>query len=520
MRSSLQKMLLSPFAIGGRAFGPGSQRAWTHRARLMLRHTWLLILGTILLIAGVAAAAFYISSRPTVLTFAVPGTNSDDVHLAQAIAQQLARDHASIRLRTTTVTGPAESAAAIDGGTSDLAIVRADLQMPKRGLAVAVLRQNVVVMIVPAAGSEAKAKPAKGAKAKAKKIEKIEDLPGHRIGVVGRGGGNNAEVLNVILRQYDIPADKVAIVPITGDDVRAALRKNPVDVIFTVGPVTSRYFTDAITASSTAKAQPTFLSIGAAEAISTRLPVYESTELKEGVFGGKKPLPDDTVETIAFNHYIVARKGLSESKVADFTRYLFGVRQSLKQDVPAIAKIEKPDTDKDAAVPAHPGAAAYFDNDQKTFFDRYSDLLYWGMVLMGFAGSAVTWLASYARADERLRRMRVIEHLLDVMRSARTAQTLEEVENLRIDVDDVLKKTLQQVERDDLDQAALSAFSLALDQAQLAISDRRATLTSRGMQAQIETGQSGFSGDPPPGAPSISAAITPLRPNMKTADQG
>jgi len=535
MRSSIWKYFLGPLALAGGRLPERTQRAWSRRAHLMMHHTWLLVLGAVLLIAGLAAAAFYYGSRPTALTFAVPGTNTEDVRLVQALAAQFVRDRASIRLKPDTVPGPAQSAAAIDDETADLAVVRSDLPMPKSGLAVAVLRQNVVVMIVPAAGSEAKAKPAKAANGQAKtsgrsgkseKIEKIEDLPGRRIGIIGRGSTpNNTEVLNVILRQYEIPPDKVTIVPIDSENVRAALRKDPVDVIVTVGPVTSRYITDAIASASTDKEQPTFIAIGAAEAIASRLPAYESAELKEGVFGGKKPLPDDSVETIAFNHYIVARRGLSESRVSDFTRQLFGVRQALQHDYPAIAKIEKPDTDKDAAVQAHPGAAAYLDNDQKTFFDRYSDLLYWSMIAMGFLGSAITWVASYTKADERIRRMRVIEYLLDVVRKARIAQTFEEIERLRTEVDEVLKRTLREVEHNELDEPALMAFSLALDQAQLALSDRRSTLAARGMQERIETvpaagAAAAASGLHASGAETASTEAMPLRFAAKAAEQG
>lgn len=517
MRSSLKKLLVAPFAIDGVATEPRSRRAFSHRARLMLHHRWLLAVGAGLLFAGISAAAFYFVSRPTIMTFAVPAANQEDVHLVQALAQQFARDRATIRLSPVLEEGSDKSAAALDSGKADLAIVRGDLALPKTGLAVAILRQNVVVMIVPAAGSPAKGQAvakssakssAKSAKAKSKKIEKIEDLPGHRIGVIGHGGTNNVDVLNVVLKQYEIAPDKVTVVALDADDVGAAVRKDPVDVIVAVGPVSSRFITDAITAASTAKEPPTFLAIGASEAIASRLPAYESTELKEGVFGGKKSLPDDAVKTIAFNHYIVGRAGLSDSNVGDFTRYLFRVRQNLKQEFPEILKIEKPDTDKDAAVQAHPGAAAYIDDDQKTFFDRYSDALYWGLMVMGFFGSAVTWVTSYARADDRVRRMRVIDHLLDAVKAARVAQTLAEVEKLRGDVDDILKQTLREVEHNDLDQPALMAFSLALDQAQIAISDRRSALTSRGMQASIDAGAADNAADP---SALHGAAVTPLR---------
>jgi len=83
------------------------------------------------------------------------------------------------------------------------------------------------------------------------------------------------------------------------------------------------------------------------------------------VFGGQKSLPEEDVKTIAFSHYLLARRGVSDSVVGDFTKHLFNARQTLAAEFPGAAKIEKPDTDRDATVPAHPGAAAYLDNDQK-----------------------------------------------------------------------------------------------------------------------------------------------------------
>ena len=60
------------------------------------------------------------------------------------------------------------------------------------------------------------------------------------------------------------------------------------------------------------------------------------------------------------------------------------------------------------------------------------------------------------------------------------------------------------------------AFSLALDQAQLAISDRRSMLASRNMQATIETGAA----DAGRQAEQSSAEVTQLRMALKAADQG
>ena len=65
-------------------------------------------------------------------------------------------------------------------------------------------------------------------------------------------------------------------------------------------------------------------------------------------------------------------------------------------------------------MPVHPGAAAYIDGELKTFFDRYNDLFYWGMMLVSFFGSALAGLLSYTKADDRVRRLQTLEQLLDI----------------------------------------------------------------------------------------------------------
>jgi TRAP transporter TAXI family solute receptor len=477
MKSRLRSIFAMTVVTGGKVTGLSRSNS---RIRMMLRHRWLVSVAVGLLMAGLVGGALYVTSRPTVLRIAVGPAGSEDARLIQAMAQHFAHDRAGILLKPVVREGAGASAKALDDNEADLAVVRRDVAMPKNGLAVAVLRKNVAVLIVPAAGSPARGgakKPAAGA-AKPKKIARIDDIKGRRVGVVGRNNAN-VDVLNAILKQYEIPLDRITLVSLESENVSGSLRDNPVDVIFAAGPVTAKGIADAIAAASTAKAGPTFLAIGSSEAIENRQPVYESTEIKKGVFGGHDPQPSDDVETIGFSHYIMARKTLSDSHVGDFTKLLFAARQGLAAEFPGAAKIEKPDTDKDAAVAAHPGAAAYLDDDQKTFFDRYDDFLYWGLMLMSFLGSGIAWLTSYTRADERMRRMRVLDHLLDVMQRARAAQTREELDKLRADVDDVLRRTIARVERNELDESALMAFSLALDQAQIAIADQRAHLSGR-----------------------------------------
>jgi TRAP-type uncharacterized transport system substrate-binding protein len=490
-----------------RRFRGQAEAGNSRRLRLMMGQTLLITLGVILLLGSMIGAVLYLEAQPTTLRIAVGPAAGDDSRLIQAIAAQFNRDRSTIRLHPILKENPVEAAAAIDAGQADLAVVRRDRAYPKQGLAVAVLRENVAVMIVPAAGSLAQgaaagqraarsSKAKKGEKIeKIEKIEKVEQIDGKRIGVIERNGANTG-LLNLILKQYGIAPEKATIVSLDPDDVTASLRNNPVDVIFGAGPVTSKFFTDAIAAAAKGNDDPRILEITASPAIARRVPVYQVTELKKGVFGGHSALPNDDINTIGYSHYIVARKTLEDSVVSDFTRLIFAVRENLAGEFPGVRYIQKPDTDKDAAVLAHPGAAAFIDDAMQSFFDRYSDFIYLGIMLFSGLGSGAAWLASYSRADDRIRKLRSLEILLDMAKAARAAETSDALDALSDEIDDILRRTMQQVERNELDAAALFAFSVVLNQARAEISERRAQLRA---PAAV------------PAAPLASAEVTQLR---------
>jgi TRAP-type uncharacterized transport system substrate-binding protein len=511
--------ILSWFVLTRRVLGSTNRRETNKRLRMMLRQTWLITLGVLLLFGSLIGAGLYVESQPTTLRIAVGPANGEDAHLVQAIAQQLNRDRATIRLKPVLKDNASDSAAAVDSHDAELAVIRRDRGYPREGLAIAVLRENVALVIVPAAGSLAAVGggTANAAKRTAKtrtpkKIEKIEHIAGRTVGVIGHSSGNS-ELLTTVLKQYEIPPDKVKIVPLDPDDVKGALRATPVDVIFGAGPVTSAYFADAIAASRKGDEKPKLLEIDAAAAIAKRTPVYASAEIKKGVFGGHAPLPEDDLDTISVAHYIVARKSLSDAVAGDITKLLFGVRQSLASEYPAIAQMTKPDTDKDAAVLAHPGAAAFIDDEQKTFFDKYSDFIYLGIMVFSGLGSGAAWLTGYSRADDRIRKLKALENLLDIASAVRLAQTHEQLDKLRGDVDELVRRAMRQVERNALDESAMVAFSIALNQAQSAVAERRALLTAQGvLPVPVAAETAPLAETPaPPIQTGAMAAVVPLR---------
>jgi TRAP transporter TAXI family solute receptor len=449
--------------------------------RAAQRKTMFVTLAGILAVVGALAGGYYFAMRPVTLRIAVGPANSDDIKVVQALTQAFTHAQSHVRLRPMQTDGAAASAQALADGKADLAIIRGDLEVPKNAQAVATLRKNVAVLWVPPATK------AKGKKA-GPKISKIPQLAGRRVGVVGRTQAN-VNLLKVILQQYGVDPGKVEIVQFPASEAAEAIRNQKADAYLAAGPVNSKITADAIAASARDGGTPTFLAIESAEAIAQNHPAYEASEIPAGAFGGSPAKPEDEVKTISFSHHIVARKGLSEATVATFTRQLFAIRQTLMAEFPLAAKIETPDTDKDAVIPVHPGAAAFVDGEEKTFLDRYSDYIWWGLMALSAMGSAGAWFAGYLKKDERNNNSSLRERLLEMIATARRSDSTEELDAMQAEADDILRETLHCFEHGAIEEGTLTAFNIALDQFHNAVADRKAVLMSMPQNLQRASAQ-------------------------------
>jgi TRAP transporter TAXI family solute receptor len=466
MNLSLKRLFARSTSGGVEFAGPPAQPS----PRSGQRRTMFITLAGILAVIGSLVGIYYFAMRPETLRIAVGPANSDDLKVVQALTQAFTQARGHVRLRLVQTDGAAASAKALEEGNVDLAIVRGDLDMPKNAQAVAILRKNVAVLWVPpsAKGKGKKSTP---------KITKIAQLAGHRVGVVGRTQAN-VNLLKVILQQYGVDLAKVDIVQFPATEAAESIRKETADAYLAAGPVNSKITADAINASTREGKSPKFLAIDSAEAIAQNHPAYEASEIPAGAFGGSPDKPDDEVKTISFSHHIVARKGLSDSTVATFTRQLFAIRQQLLAEFPLAAKIETPDTDKDAALPAHPGAAAFVDGEEKTFLDRYSDYIWWGLMALSALGSAGAWFAGYLKKDERNSNNSLRDRLVEMVGKARRSDSTDELDQMQSEADDILRDTLRCFDAGAIEEGALTAFSIALEQFHNAVADRKALLNS------------------------------------------
>jgi TRAP transporter TAXI family solute receptor len=442
------------------------------RQRRQRKNYALLILAAGMLAFGVAAGSLYYVLRPTTLRIAVGPAGSEDQKLVQLMAQTFARDNSAVRLSPVTTEGTAESIALFTAGKADLAVARGDLNLPENAESVAILRKNVVVLWAPSG------LPAKGSKKPpAAKIKSLEELAGRRVGVIGRTQAN-VTLLRVILKESGIDPDKVTISQFATNQLGEMARDTSVDAFMAVGPLKSKITVDAIAATAAARGEPKFLSVDIADAIAKKNPIYESEEIPASIFGSSPQRPEDKVDTVAVNHLIIAPKSLSDTAVAAFARQLFTNRQQLAREMPTASQIEKPDTDKDAALPAHAGAAAYIDGNERTFLEKYTDYIWFAVLIVSGLGSAGAWFKHYWYKDEREQYIAHRDQLLDLISKVRAAETPGELAEMQGAADGMLREALDCYDDGSIEDGDLSVIGLALEQFHHAVADRRTVLGS------------------------------------------
>lgn len=423
-----------------------------------MRRNLLLALAATLAIVAASLMIYTWGSAPTTLRVAVGPLASEDTRLLTAISQQLNQDRASVRLKLVLTEGAAASAESLNQGKADLAVVRTDVAMPMKGQTVLVLHRDAAVLTAVEASG----------------LSKLSEIKGRTIGLF-RGPDSNRKLLESILDHYEIPRDGVTVVPLrSAAEAEEALREQRIDAIFAVGTPTGRVLTEAVAATARAAATaPVFIPIGEADALSQRSPAFSSYEVVRGSFGGTPSRPAEPFTTLGVSHRLVAHARLDDGVIAELTRLLFQMRPAISGSVPLANRIEAPDTAKGSSLPVHPGAASYYDGEVQSFFDRWGDWFYLGIMVVSIFGSLAAAVASKSANRNRLRQMALLNRLLDIIHEARISHHEPELDRLEAETDDILGQALSKAGQGDIDQAGMVAFFLGVDQVRRAILERR-----------------------------------------------
>lgn len=415
------------------------------------------IVAIVLAFTSIAAFAVYVLTAPTPLKIAVGPTGGEDTRLVVAIMQTLSREKQPVRLRLFPTDGPSGSATALTEEKTELAIVRSDGVMPPNAATVAIMHRDVAVVL---------ARPGTN-------IAKLSDLAGRIVGIP-RGMNLNQKLLNFILERSGIDPASVTKIAARYQELPAMMQDERLDAVFVVAPVTSSFLSDVERAMTNAKGEsPRIVAIPDAEAIAQRSPVLETFTLLRGTFAGAPPRPAVNVQTLAVTHRLVADRQVREGTIADLAKSLFEVRQAVAADVPAATRIEQPNTEAPGPFVIHPGAAAYFDGEQKSFIEEYGEWIYIVIMAVGLLGSLGAAMMSRSVGSARPTGRSDLDRMLLILRRTRQSETYEALDELEREADESFARMIDRSASSQIEEPVMSAFTIALGEVRAAIQVRR-----------------------------------------------
>jgi hypothetical protein len=304
-------------------------------------------------------------------------------------------------------------------------------------------------------------------------IESMGDLKGKTVGV-GGGEGNHA-VVQALTKEYDLARQKVQFKDLAIADIEKALQSKQVSALLVVMPLSEKYLSILRNVlQMNAKRKATLIPIEAAGAIANFAPAFESFEVPKGTLRGSPPIPDDDLTTLRVPFYLVAHKKLDADVVTNLTRAIIDTRRELIAEFPLMAQVVAPSTDNDAYIPIHPGAAAFYDGTQQDFFDKYSNALYFGPVVLGGLASLLAALWKFIGANKAIGSP--LEPLYALAGEIRKAGSEADLVAIEEKLDNILKSELSKHAKGELQAGDAAGLSLAAHRLEYLISYRRSQL--------------------------------------------
>jgi TRAP-type uncharacterized transport system substrate-binding protein len=393
------------------------------------------------------------------LTFAVGEANGIEARFADKLAAVLKSTNSRLRLKIAPNPDSAKALAQFDRRDADLAMLRTDAKIPPRARALAIVEHDVLLLISPGG----------------KKIKSLADLRKKKIAVLADAENTAAFVRN-LFEISDSPeaASRVQVVP----------ANSTLDKLFASGGFgaaiavahASTMVKDKRYEQYAKRGEFTLNEIGEAKALARRNPGISEETLTKGMLSSTPVIPDDDLDTIGLQWLVVGQSRMSSATAGDLARTIYENKAELALEDGFASKIEPADTDKDAFVVAHQGAAEYINDDTKSFMDRYSDLLYLSAAALSVIGSIFAGLYTKVTRIAPEKAGQLATAILDVGERIEHATSLDALDALQDELETILRGAVVGLRDGTLSSDGLETFKLGYEFVRDEIALRRESL--------------------------------------------
>jgi TRAP-type uncharacterized transport system substrate-binding protein len=432
-----------------------SQAARSNRRQMLL----FAVLTLILTVATVWGGRTWLRDSET-LSFAVGDANGPVARFAGRLAAVLKNTNSRLRLKIVPYGDNAKALAEFDRKRADLAVLRTDAKVPPRARALAILEHDVLLLIGP--GS--------------KKITSLAELKKKKIAVLA-DGDNGAAFVRSLLEISD-NAEAAA-------RVQLAPPNSTLDKLFAPGGYGAVI---AIAHASTIVKDRSYQryamhggftlnTIDESKALARRNPGISEETLATGMLSSAPVIPDDDLDTIGLQWLLVAQSRMSSTTAGDLARTIYENKAALALEDGFASRIEPADTDKDAFIVAHRGAAEYINDDTKSFMDRYSDVMYLGAGALSIIGSLFVALYTKVTRIAPEKASELATAILDIGERIEHANSMDAIDALQDELEAILRGAVIGLRDGTISSDGLDTFKLGYQLVRDEIGMRREGLT-------------------------------------------
>ncbi len=379
------------------------------------------------------------------LIFAVGEPNGPEARFAARLAALLKNNSSRLRLKIVPNGDNAKALAQFDRKEANLAILRTDAKIPARARTLAILEHDVVLVLSPGG----------------KKIKSVADLKKKKIAVLADGESSVAFVRNVL---------ELSDNPDAAARVQMAPPNTTFDKLFASGfgaviaiAHASKIMKDKSYEQYAKHGSFTLNAIDSAKALARKYPALSEETVATGMPSSSPAVPDDDVDTIGLEWLLVAQARLSTTTTGDLARIVYENKAELALDDGFASKIEPAETDKDAFIIAHPGAAEYINDDTKSFMDRYSDMMYLGAAALSVIGSIFAGIYTKITRVAPEKASELATAILDIGERMEHAKTLDALDDLQDELEGILRGAVIGLRDGTISSDGLDTFKLGYE---------------------------------------------------------
>jgi TRAP-type uncharacterized transport system substrate-binding protein len=421
------------------------------------------LLTVMLTVAAVWGGRIWLKNSET-LVFAVGDPTSPEARFAARLAVVLQNNTSRLQLRIVTNPDSAKALAQFDRRDANLAVLRTDARIPGHARSLAILDRDVVLLLGPSG----------------KKIKTVAELRKKKIAVMADNDSGAAIVRNLL----EIPDNANGTSPVQMAPPGSTYEKLFASGFGAVVAIvrTSRLVKDKSYEQNAQRGAFSLNAIDAAKGLARRNPALSEETIAAGTLSSSPAIPEEDISTIGLQWLLVANSRLSDMTAGDLARTIYENKTALALPDGFASKIEPSDTDKDAFIVAHQGAAQYINDDIKSFMERYSDLLYIGVAALGIIGSICATLYTKVTRIAPEKASELATALLDLGEDCQDATCADDLDRMQDELEKILRGVVIGLRDGTISSDGLETFKLGYQFVRDEIAMRREALQRHAAQ--------------------------------------